>query len=102
MDTGILDMLLWLAPAKRPPSWPTATPLPNGATVSIALPAGAAQPALQLSFTIGAADQPPTAPAAVNWDVATVDGINTGIHVMAGYDYLFDATGGRIGFRARS
>ncbi len=102
IDTGILDMLLWLAPAKRPPSWPTATQLPNGATVSIALPAGAAQPALQYSFIIGAADQPPTAPASVNWDADTFDGINTGIHVMAGFDYLFDAAGGRIGFRARS
>jgi hypothetical protein len=38
------------------------------------------------------------APTQVEWRIG--NGINTGINVLAGADYLYDATGGRIGFRA--
>ena len=38
------------------------------------------------------------APSHVEWRVGK--GINTGRNVLAGADYLYDATLGRIGFRA--
>jgi hypothetical protein len=37
------------------------------------------------------------APSHVEWRVG--NGINTGRNVLAGADYLYDATLGRIGFR---
>jgi hypothetical protein len=41
------------------------------------------------------------APSWVEWRNVE-NGINTGINVLAGADYLYDAAGGRIGFRALS
>jgi hypothetical protein len=39
----------------------------------------------------------PMAPSQVEWRIG--NGINTGRNVLAGADYLYDATVGRIGFR---
>jgi hypothetical protein len=100
MDTGIADMLLWLAPAKRPSQWSRVATLPAGVSVSISMPVDSSSPpALQYSFVTGAANQP-MAPTAVRWRDGT--GINTGRNVMAGFDYLFDAADGRLGFRERT
>jgi hypothetical protein len=57
-------------------------------------------PVLQYSFVAGDASQP-MAPSWVEWRNVE-NGINTGINVLAGADYLYDAAGGRIGFRALS
>ncbi len=39
------------------------------------------------------------APSHTEWRVGR--GVNTGRNVLAGADYLYDATAGHIGFRAR-
>jgi hypothetical protein len=53
------------------------------------------EPALQYSFITGDTSQPMASQVA--WRIA--NGINTGRNVLAGADYLYDATAGRIGFR---
>ena len=98
IDTGVGSMLLWLDVSDRPPSLAKYTQFPAGIAVSIAAPPadGGAEPALQYSFVTGEASQP-IAPAQVEW--RNGHGINTGRSVLAGFDYLYDAVGGRIGFR---
>jgi len=98
MDTGVPEMLLWLTAAQRPANWPDV--VPPGADVAVSLPGdGGNAPALAYSFTTGAAEQP-MAPSAVNLRKGK-GGLNTGCRVLARYDYLYDADGGRIGFRAQ-
>ncbi len=99
MDTGIDRMVLWLDVADRPPMLAGFSQFPAGVTVGIAVPpaGGEAEPVLQYSFVTGNAGQP-MAPVQVEWRGG--HGINTGRNVLAGFDYLFDADGGRIGFRA--
>jgi hypothetical protein len=98
MDTGVPEMLLWLTTVQRPANWPDV--VPPGAAVTVSLPAdGGNTSTLTYSFITGAADQP-MAPSAVNLRKGK-GGLNTGRHVLARYDYLYDADGGRIGFRAQ-
>jgi hypothetical protein len=101
MDTGIDEMLLWLGVSERPPALANLTRFPNNIAVSIAVPPAAAmtEPALEYTFITGEASQP-MAPVLVEW--RNGHGINTGRNVLAGADYLYDAAGGRIGFRAHS
>jgi hypothetical protein len=98
MDTGINQMLLWLHVNERPSALANYSQFPNGIEVSIAVPPadGVAEPALQYSFVTGDTSQP-MAPVQVEWRDG--NGINTGRNVLAGADYLYDAAGGRIGFR---
>jgi hypothetical protein len=56
------------------------------------------EPALQYAFVTGDDPSQPMAPKHVEWRVAN-NGINNGRKVLAGADYLYDAAGGRIGFR---
>jgi hypothetical protein len=97
MDTGIEQMILWLGDV---PKTPNLTPtLPADVSVTISAPPAdlGDAPVLQYSFVTGDASQT-MAPAYVEWR-AVGNGINTGIHVLAGADYLYDAAAGRIGFR---
>jgi hypothetical protein len=72
--------------------------LPAGIALSVAAPPAdqVAEPALHFSFITGDMSWP-MAPSRVAWRVGY--GINTGINVLAGADYLYDATEGRVGFR---
>jgi len=101
MDTGISEMLLWLHVEERPPALACVQQFPDGVHVAITVPplGGSDQPALQYAFTTGSTGSP-MAPVLVEW--RSGHGINTGRHVMAGADYLFDAALGRVGFRMRS
>jgi hypothetical protein len=65
--------------------------------VTITAPAEPNAPALQYSFVTGDTTDPAT-PSAVEWRNGT--GINTGRHVLAAADYLYDAARGMIGFRS--
>ena len=97
MDTGLDEMLLWLAAADRPPALANLTEFPSGIPVTIAAPPSPAEPVLGYSFVTGDASNP-MAPSAVEWR----DGegsINTGRNVLAGADYLYDAVAGSVGFR---
>ena len=98
IDTGIKSMILWVSADHAPPSISSGTAFPAGISVSItAPPAGSGTvPVLQYSFVTGNTSQP-MAPSEVEWRVGK--GINTGRNVLAGADYLYDSTGGDIGFR---
>jgi hypothetical protein len=96
MDTGISEMLLWLAVADRSPALANYSQLPAGVAVTITVPSSPNAAVLQYSFVTGDVSDP-MAPSAVEWRDG--NGINTGISVLAGADYLYDAAAGLIGFR---
>jgi hypothetical protein len=98
MDTGIPNMILWVSADDTPPNLPSHQPFPDGISVSISAPAEdqATEFALQYSFVTGDASQS-MAPSKIEW--RSGNGLNTGRNVLAGADYLYDATAGRIGFR---
>jgi hypothetical protein len=101
VDTGIEQMILWLSADNAPPNLQAACAFPGGIAINVSAPAAdqTTQPALQYSFLTGDASQP-MAPSWVEWRVG--NGINTGRNVLAGADYLYDATTGQIGFRIPS
>jgi hypothetical protein len=98
VDTGIDDMILWVSVNHAPPNLPSDSAFPSGIAVSVSVPPEdqVPEPALQYSFVTGDTSQP-MSPSQVSWRVG--NGINTGRNVLAGADYLYDATTGRIGFR---
>ncbi len=98
MDTGISAMILWVRAESVPPNLPNDTAFPPGISVTISAPPAdmANEPSLQYSFVTGDNNEV-SAPSQVEWRVGS--GINTGRNVLAGADYLYDATAGRIGFR---
>jgi hypothetical protein len=98
MDTGIPNMILWVDANNPPPNLPSHHPFPDGITVSISTPPASqtTEPALRYSFVTGEANQS-MAPLKIEWRRG--NGINTGRNVLAGADYLYDSTAGRIGFR---
>jgi hypothetical protein len=93
MDTGIDQMILWLDDPTAEPSLASGAPLHAGAPfpegVSVTISAPPADPVLQYASVTGDASQP-MAPSQVEWRIG--NGINTGRNVLAGADYLFDAT----------
>jgi hypothetical protein len=99
VDTGLATMILGLHPAQRPPALRDA--VPSGTRIRIGLPS-LTGPALSYTVTAGAPDDPldPEENPAVRWSTKTAPFVNTGRHLLAGYDYLFDADTGHIGFRA--
>src|ERR1700683_1071416 len=97
IDTGVDEMLLWLSPAGRPPGSANASKVLAGVAVTITAPASSNAPALRYSFVTGDATDP-AAPSAVEWRDGK--GINTGRHLLAAADYLYDAARGMIGFRS--
>lgn len=99
MDTGLKQMILWLKRNDRPHQLAGYSVFPPGIEVSISVPPASEvpEPALRYSFVTGDADQP-MAPSFVEWR-DRLAGINTGRNVLAGADYLYDASGGHIGFR---
>jgi len=98
MDSGIGTMIVGLASADRPAS--IASAIPDGTVIKVDVPA-AASPALGYTATIGSAADAiaPQGNPAARW-AGSGPFVNTGRHVLAGYDYLFDASTGHIGFRA--
>jgi hypothetical protein len=99
VDTGIATMIVGLDAAQRPPA--LARSIPNGTRIRIGLP-DFTDPALDYTVTTGATDDPlaPRGDPAARWSSRSQPFVNTGRHLLAGYDYLFDADAGRIGFRA--
>jgi hypothetical protein len=92
VDTGIAQMILWVSADAPPPGLARGTPFPSGVSVTVSAP-----PALDYAFVTGETRQP-MAPSHVEWRVGC--GVNTGRNVLAAADYLYDAGGGRVGFRA--
>ncbi len=95
MDTGIAEMILWVNANHPPLNLPSHHAFHAGITARISVPT--VKPTLQYSFVTGDTSQS-MAPSHIEW--RTGHGINTGRMVLAGADYLYDSTAGRIGFRA--
>jgi len=98
MDTGIASMILALPVAQRPS---TLTPtIPNGVAIAISMPS-ATMPAFSYSFTTsGTTNTNPMAPSSQRWASGSAF-INTGRHVIARYDYLYDPGCGKVGLLLR-
>ncbi|WP_067720846.1 hypothetical protein [Nocardia yamanashiensis] len=96
-DTGIATMIVGLDPSQRPPALRDA--IPNGTPIRTGMP-NLTDPALDYSVTIGApADAlAPQGNPAARWS-RQGPFVNTGRHLLGGYDYFFDADTGHIGFR---
>ncbi|WP_454914760.1 autotransporter domain-containing protein [Xanthobacter sediminis] len=54
--------------------------------------------AVGYSFVVGGTDNPPATPAFARLNES---GVNTGVRVIASFDYMFDAVGGFAGYKAR-
>jgi len=96
VDTGVTTMYLTLPPAQVRGT----RPLPAGTRVAIDLgTAGDATPLYD--FHVGARAER-MAPDALVLDVSDRKApfVNTTVHFLAGYDYLYDAAGGFVAFRA--
>jgi len=98
MDTGLAEMIVWLNANDAPLNLPSHQAFRSGITANISAPPAdrTAERALQYSFITGDTSQS-MAPSHLEWRFG--HGINTGRRVLAGADYLYDATAGRIGFR---
>ena len=107
VDTGLDRMLIGLPPPQRPAgiTAPDGRSLRPGVPIAIGLPRldGAGAGSLDYRFTTGDSPDPePPAPASVTWVGAPRGAfLNTGRRLLRRLDYLYDATAGLIGFRAR-
>ena len=99
VDTGLASMIVSRAPSLRPADIRTA--IPNGTAIEISAPAFE-RPIMHYRFSAG--DRGPLSPTSIRWSSAAGNGafVNTGRNVIRGYDYLYDAKCGRVGFRTRS
>ncbi len=92
-DSGLSRMIVGLSPTERPATLSTGKSIPDGTRVHIRI-----GDAVDYTTIIGSAGDP-LAPTGT-WS-RTGPFVNTGRHVLAQYDYLYDADAGRIGFRMR-
>jgi hypothetical protein len=105
MDVGISEMFIDLKPDLRPPSVVepdvNGTEVPSGTAMSV-LAGIPSQPAMQYRFTYNPSTNPPgMAPTTVTWinPKSSEVFVNTGRNVLKGFNYLFDARHGRVGFK---
>ena len=97
MDTGVSAMYITLPPAQA--AGQTGSLIP-GTEVSIRV--GGPEEGFELyGFTVG--DGSPLAPDATHLRVSSARPafVNTSFHLLNGYDMLYDADGGYVGFRRR-
>jgi hypothetical protein len=107
MDVGISEMFLQLPAAQQPPSVVqtsgTSSIVPLGTEMSI-LVGDASSPIMSYTFTNGDASEAiaPTGNGVpnVSWAGTMPAFVNTGRHVLAGFNYLFDAQCGQVGYQA--
>ena len=95
VDTGVSAMYLTLPEAQAQGQEDTLQP---GSTIAVHV--GRTGEGFELySFTVG--DGSPLAPSAIHLRVADRPFVNTSFHLLNGYDVLFDAERGYVGFRRR-
>jgi hypothetical protein len=102
MDTGVTAMYLTVPESQAPADLVTgsgrATTLVKGANLMISIPTEGLPRALY-SFTVGE-DANPLAPASLTLVSRTrAPFVNTSLHFLNGFDYLYDPDGGFVGFR---
>ena len=102
MDTGVTAMYLTVPATQAPDAMLTSNgrsqTLIGGTKLTISIPTEAS-PQTFYSFTVGESGNP-LAPSALNL-VSRVRPpfVNTSVHFLNGFDYLYDADGGFVGFR---
>ncbi|MEI6116299.1 MAG: autotransporter domain-containing protein [Burkholderiales bacterium] len=100
-DTGVGQMYLTPAPGVVYTDQSGANALPASSKIQIAVPGMSNAYGISYNFTTGSQDNP-LAPN--SYFVTTKDGtvetafVNTGRNIFQGYNYLYDATGGYVGF----
>ena len=89
MDTGLTNMILGS-------DHPTLGDVPDGTDITVNLLSGK----LHYSFKVGDTKNPLT-PRRVTWVQSSIGGItiNTGLHALTAFDYLFDNDGGYLGLK---
>ncbi|HEY7665881.1 MAG TPA: hypothetical protein VH934_22415 [Xanthobacteraceae bacterium] len=102
MDTGVSVMYLTVPGSQAPDairaSSGRAPALPAGTNLTISIPAESSPQAFY-SFTVGTSGNP-LAPARVNLvSLVRPPFVNTSVHFLNGFDYLYDADGGFVGLR---
>jgi hypothetical protein len=102
MDTGVTTMYLTVPESQAPADLVTgsgrAMTLVNGTNLLISTPTEGSPQALY-SFTVGD-NANPLAPASLTLVSRThAPFVNSSLHFLNGFDYLYDADGGFVGFR---
>jgi len=102
MDTGVTTMYLTVPDSQAPADLVTGSgrdmTLVNGTNLMISTPTEDSPQALY-SFTVGD-NANPLAPASLTLVSRTrAPFVNTSLHFLNGFDYLYDADGGFVGFR---
>jgi hypothetical protein len=102
MDTGVTAMYLTVPPSQAPEAIRTTSgrspTLVAGTKIAISVPTEASAQALY-TFTLGAGGNP-LAPDGLHLvSLVRPPFVNTSVHFLNGFDYLYDADGGFVGFR---
>jgi predicted aspartyl protease len=102
MDTGVTAMYLTVPASQAPEAIRTTSgrspTLVDGTKVAISVPTEVSAQALYI-FTLGAGGNP-LAPDGLHLvSLVRPPFVNTSVHFLNGFDYLYDADGGFVGFR---
>ena len=104
MDTGVTAMYLTVPDSQAPDAILTSTgrspTLVDGTKLTISIPTEAAPQALY-GFTVGGAGNPLAPARLILVSRLRPPFVNTSVHFLNGFDYLYDADGGFVGFRWR-
>jgi hypothetical protein len=102
MDTGVAVMYLTVPDSQAPNTLLTSNGLSqtlvDGTKLTISIPSEAAPQALY-SFTVGDAANPLAPARLILVSRVRPPFVNTSVHFLNGFDYLYDADGGYVGFR---
>jgi hypothetical protein len=102
MDTGVTAMYLTVPDSQVPNTILTSNgrspTLVDGTKLTISIPTEAAPQALY-SFTVGDAGNPLAPARLILVSRVRPPFVNTSVHFLNGFDYLYDADGGFVGFR---
>ncbi len=102
MDTGVTAMYLTVPDSQAPDAILTSTgrspTLVDGTKLTISIPTEAAPQALY-GFTVGGAGNPLAPARLILVSRLRPPFVNTSVHFLNGFDYLYDADGGFVGFR---
>jgi hypothetical protein len=102
MDTGVSVMYLTVPDGQAPDALRTSDgrspTLVDGTKLTISIPTAAAAQALY-SFTLGDRGNPLAPARLILVSRVKPPFVNTSVHFLNGFDYLYDADGGFVGFR---
>jgi predicted aspartyl protease len=102
VDTGIIGMFMTLPAEGLPLNLSDPTHLRDGTTVAIDLvPADGAHAAMGYAFKVGERGEVAAPSSVILAGIGRrANFVNTGVHILNRFDYLYDAQAGIVGFRA--